>query len=230
MQPLGGRETYFNVRALHLGHLAKAFALREAPRSLGAKSSAIAAASTPSAKIASMESKKRTHAATSDSDSSSDEDDDETGDQITNRAPPRNPNAPLPPQYKRRRLRTQQRSPAALTADIVANADGSNRSKKLAQKQPKPRQQRVLRVRRQNRPMRSRECTPRSGRWVKCRKRMVCWVRMERMSSRLRDGEDGGKWWWSFGLLSPNDIAFFRLQPCLLIGPGVRVVAALGLI
>ena len=42
-------KTFFNVRTLHLGHLAKAFALREAPRAAGSKASASQSTTTSAA-------------------------------------------------------------------------------------------------------------------------------------------------------------------------------------
>uniref|UniRef100_V5EWT8 ATP-dependent RNA helicase n=1 Tax=Kalmanozyma brasiliensis (strain GHG001) TaxID=1365824 RepID=V5EWT8_KALBG len=109
---------FFNVRALHLGHLAKAFALREAPRSLGAKSAATATASTKHETV-----KKRPAPAQSD-ESDSDESGDEAGSDYEGK-PKRD---------------AFELSPAALkelTASIVAQSDGSNRSKKLAREAAK---------------------------------------------------------------------------------------------
>lgn len=114
---------YFNVRALHLGHLAKAFALREAPRSLGAKSSAIAATST-AATTKETTNKKRV-AASSDSHSSDDDDEDGGSDYETRAAKTKRTT-------KGDGFELDKAALAKLTESIVANADGSNRSKKLA--------------------------------------------------------------------------------------------------
>lgn len=109
---------YFNVRALHLGHLAKAFALREAPRSLGAKSSAIAATSTATKEAATKTSVKRK----ADSESESESDDEDAGSEYES-------------SHKKQKgdgFELSKDALAKLTESIVANADGSNRSKKLA--------------------------------------------------------------------------------------------------
>jgi ATP-dependent RNA helicase DDX31/DBP7 len=110
---------YFNVRALHLGHLAKAFALREAPRSLGAKSASLATASTKfEAKTVSTGDKR----ARSDTDSDDDSDDEDGGSDYETRAK----------RNKTDGFELDKAALAKLTESIVANADGSNRSKKLA--------------------------------------------------------------------------------------------------
>lgn len=117
---------YFNVRALHLGHLAKAFALREAPRSLGAKSSAIGASSTPASSHETTN-KKRMRIApdTAESDSSSDSSDDAGSDYESHS------------NKKGDAFELDKAALAKLTESIVANADGSNRSKKLAREAQK---------------------------------------------------------------------------------------------
>ncbi|SPO31405.1 related to DBP7 - RNA helicase required for 60S ribosomal subunit assembly [Ustilago trichophora] len=116
---------YFNVRALHLGHLAKAFALREAPRALGAKSSTIAAATT---KETTNIVKKRSKP-DSDSDSGTDSEDDEDGgsdyeSRAAKKGGAKNKGGDG--------FELDKAALAKLTESIVANADGSNRSKKLA--------------------------------------------------------------------------------------------------
>ncbi|KAJ1021874.1 hypothetical protein NDA16_003636 [Ustilago loliicola] len=111
---------YFNVRALHLGHLAKAFALREAPRSLGAKSSSIAATSTAAKEAATAKTSTKRKADTESSDSESD-DEDAGSDYETSRKKTKGDGFEL-----------SKDALAKLTESIVANADGSNRSKKLA--------------------------------------------------------------------------------------------------
>ncbi|PWZ01238.1 DEAD-domain-containing protein [Testicularia cyperi] len=70
---------YFNVRALHLGHLAKAFALREAPKNLGAKSASIAAIPRPTSNTAGAATAKRGRDGPNADDSDSDSDDDSDG-------------------------------------------------------------------------------------------------------------------------------------------------------
>ncbi|SJX66531.1 related to DBP7-RNA helicase required for 60S ribosomal subunit assembly [Sporisorium reilianum f. sp. reilianum] len=121
---------YFNVRALHLGHLAKAFALREAPRSLGAKSSAIAATSTATTKETSNHKRVRTDNAPSDTDTdSSDFDDDDDGEDAGSDYETR---AAKTRRAKGDGFELDKAALAKLTESIVANADGSNRSKKLA--------------------------------------------------------------------------------------------------
>ena len=117
---------YFNVRALHLGHLAKAFALREAPRALGAKSSVIAAAATATTKETTNVVKKRSKP-DSDSDSDSSDDDDEEGGSDYETRAAKNKKA-----IKGDGFELDKAALAKLTESIVANADGSNRSKKLA--------------------------------------------------------------------------------------------------
>lgn len=113
---------FFNVRALHLGHLAKAFALREAPRSLGAKSSSLATATTAAHETTN---KKRVKPDTPSSESSSDDADSDTDSEAGS-------------DYESRAQKTtkgdgfelDKQALAKLTASIVD--DGSNRSKKLA--------------------------------------------------------------------------------------------------
>lgn len=127
---------YFNVRALHLGHLAKAFALREAPRSLGAKSSAIAATA-KEATNSKNPSKKRVHPGSSDSDSASHDDDDDDDDDDESGGSDYESRAAA--KSKGKKVTTKgdgfeldKAALAKLTASIIENADGSNRSKKLA--------------------------------------------------------------------------------------------------
>lgn len=115
---------FFNVRALHLGHLAKAFALREAPRSLGAKSSQIATSTKSNDVTATKRSRPTT--TTTDSDSDDDEEDeDEAGSdyEVSTK--------------KKDGFELSKAALAELTASIVAQADGSNRSKKLAREAQK---------------------------------------------------------------------------------------------
>ncbi|KAJ1038054.1 hypothetical protein NDA10_007488 [Ustilago hordei] len=112
---------YFNVRALHLGHLAKAFALREAPRSLGAISSAIAATSTAIvAKQAKTNIKRKAHSESSDSHSDSEEQDGGSDYESSRK------------KQKGDAFELGKDALAKLTESIIANVDGSNRSKKLA--------------------------------------------------------------------------------------------------
>ncbi|TKY87036.1 hypothetical protein EX895_003713 [Sporisorium graminicola] len=123
---------YFNVRALHLGHLAKAFALREAPRSLGAKSSAIAATASATAKETTNKKRVRNDstADSTDSDSSDDDEDDEDGgSDYETRAGAKNKRSAA---TKGDGFELDKDALARLTESILANADGSNRSKKLA--------------------------------------------------------------------------------------------------
>ncbi|GAC95102.1 RNA helicase [Pseudozyma hubeiensis SY62] len=108
-------KVWFNVRALHLGHLAKAFALREAPRSLGAKSSSLATTSTKLSTSHEAKTTKRVPA----SDTSDDEDssDDAASDYEST--------------AKGDGFELDKSALAKLTQSIVDSADGSNRSKRL---------------------------------------------------------------------------------------------------
>lgn len=114
-------KVYFNVRALHLGHLAKAFALREAPRALGAKSSSLAT-TTPSRALSLTASAKRARPDTSDT-SDSESDSEDAGSDYENSTKKKS---------KGDGFELSKADLAALTKSIVDNADGSNRSKKLA--------------------------------------------------------------------------------------------------
>ncbi|SNX87996.1 related to DBP7 - RNA helicase required for 60S ribosomal subunit assembly [Melanopsichium pennsylvanicum] len=142
---------YFNVRCLHLGHLAKAFALREAPRALGAKSASIGSTSNMNADAgvgstgheiqSKAKPKKRAQPDSSSSSSSSSSDsysdsDDAGSDYETEILRKNKTNKNQSGVFKGDGFELDKAALAKLTETIIAQADGdgSNRSKKLARK------------------------------------------------------------------------------------------------